>query len=38
MNSPATPGPLHVEIGAYHAWLFDRDRVLTKTATVHAAT
>ena len=26
-----------VDIGAYDAWLFDLDGVLTKTATVHAA-
>lgn len=26
-----------VDIGAYRAWLFDLDGVLTKTATVHAA-
>ena len=26
-----------VDLGAYRAWLFDMDGVLTKTAVVHAA-
>lgn len=33
---PATAGRV-VDIGAYRAWLFDLDGVLTKTAEVHAA-
>ncbi|HTB09007.1 MAG TPA: HAD family hydrolase, partial [Acidimicrobiales bacterium] len=32
---PSTPG--EVDLGAYEAWLFDMDGVLTKTALVHAA-
>ena len=37
-DQPPAPTRKHpVDIGAYQAWLFDLDGVLTKTATVHAA-
>jgi beta-phosphoglucomutase family hydrolase len=34
-STPSDPGS--VDLGAYAAWLFDMDGVLTKTALVHAA-
>ena len=35
-QKPDAPGAV-VDLGAYEAWLFDMDGVLTKTAAVHAA-
>lgn len=37
MNAPPAADGRPVDIGAYQAWLFDLDGVLTKTADVHAA-
>ncbi|MDJ0311636.1 beta-phosphoglucomutase family hydrolase [Arthrobacter sp. H35-D1] len=34
---PSGSERMHVDIGAYDAWLFDLDGVLTKTASVHTA-